>query len=202
MNIATVLLAAGGSTRMGSPKQLLLYRGQTLVRRSTMTALASPCKPVHVVIGAEADPVRSNLEDLPVEIVENENWAQGVGSSLRVGLETALAGTPNLDAVLFMMCDQPHVTPDAIERLVSAYQQSGVPIVAAGYQNIVGVPALFSRSIFKDLLAVPPGEDPKCVIAAHAEQVFSISVPEAAIDIDTPKDYEALRWMSDQPQSV
>src|SRR5206468_342859 len=92
-----------------------------------------------------------------------------------------------------MLCDQPQVTAAAIGRLLSAYQQTRAPVVAAAYHNTVGVPALFSRSAFADLLALPADEGAKNVIAAHGERVVTISIPEGAMDIDTPDDYERLQ---------
>src|SRR5258707_219220 len=193
MTIAAILLAAGGSTRMGPPKQLLKYQGQSLVRRSALAALASLCRPVQVVVGCHADRVRQELNGLPVQIVDNDNWAMGMGSSIRAGLQAALDRTPHLDAAVFMVCDQPHVNASAIGRLLNAYQQTRAPVVASAYQNTTAVPALFGRSLFPDLLALPADQGAKAVIMTHAERVVSVSLPEGAMDVDTVSDYERLQ---------
>src|SRR5258707_12190595 len=107
MTIAAILLAAGGSTRMGSPKQLLKYQGQSLVRRSALAALASVCRPVQVVVGCHADRVGQELNGLPVQIVENDNLARGMGSTKHAGLQAPLDRTPHADPGRAMLMTQP-----------------------------------------------------------------------------------------------
>src|SRR5437588_10860570 len=107
-SIGIVILAAGASTRMGTPKQLLRYAGQTLLRRAAETALASQGRPVVVVLGAGSERCRPELEGLPVRIVENPGWEQGMSASLRIGIEALLVGAEEaLEAVIFMLCAQP-----------------------------------------------------------------------------------------------
>src|SRR6266436_9799703 len=109
-SIGLIVLAAGASTRMGTPKQLLLHEGRTFLRRAGETALASACHPVVVVLGAHADQLQVELERLPVLIVENRRWEEGMSSSIRVGLETLVAEDEGLDGAVIMLCDQPFVT--------------------------------------------------------------------------------------------
>src|SRR5688572_11780814 len=108
MKVGVILLAAGASSRMGSPKQLLRYRGQTLIRRAAEAAIASICDRVAVVIGSNASQMRRELDDLPVSVVENQNWQTGMSSSIRAGLDDLRQYDP--DGVLIMLCDQPFVT--------------------------------------------------------------------------------------------
>src|ERR1041384_940582 len=126
MKIGIIVLAAGASSRMGSPKQLLPFRGQTLIRRAAEAALASSCDRVAVVIGSHASQMRRELEDLPVSVVENQNWQTGMSSSIRAGLDDL--HVDDLDGALIMLCDQPFVTADILNNLVATHHKTGKPI--------------------------------------------------------------------------
>lgn len=141
MSIGVIILAAGGSTRLGSPKQLLRFDGQTLIRRAANAALESRCDRVVIVIGSRAEEVKRELKGLPVLIVENTEWQSGMSSSLRAGLSEVI----NYDAVLIMLCDQPLVTADVLDNLIETHHKTGMPIVASDYGSSRGVPALFSK---------------------------------------------------------
>jgi|SRR5262245_55970121 len=118
--VAAVVLAAGGSTRMGSPKQLLLLDGESLVRRAAKTALASRCSAVFVVVGAHAAAVARELDGLALTVVENLHWRDAMGSSLSIGIKAIAAAQPNFAAALITLADQPGVTPELLDRLVAA----------------------------------------------------------------------------------
>jgi molybdenum cofactor cytidylyltransferase len=189
-NIALVLLAAGGSTRMGSPKQLLPYRGQPLVRHTAEIALASGCDPVMVVLGSHANEIRAALDGLEVVVVENTDWEQGMGTSIRAGVSGAeIMGA---EGVVLAMADQPLVTAEILKRLVEEHEETSRPIIASEYSGTVGVPAFFTREFFPKLKALMPTEDCKAVILANLEQSIRITCPEAEMDIDTPDDYQTL----------
>ena len=175
---------------MGSPKQLLRYRGQTLIRRAAEAAVASSCDQVTVVIGSNASQMRRELEDLPVSVVENQNWQTGMSSSIRAGLDD-LRGH-DLDGVVVMLCDQPFVTTGILNDLVTTHRQTGKPIVASVYETTKGVPAFFSRQLFAELTALSADEGARRIIAKHPELVATINFPEGAIDIDTPHDTKKL----------
>ena len=191
--VGVVILAAGASTRMGTPKQLLPLQGRSFLRHAAETALASVCQPVVVVLGAYAERLRQEVEDLPVQVVENLRWAEGMSSSVGAGV-AALEATPDkISAVVLTLCDQPFVSAEVINQIVEAYHVTGKPIVASEYAGTLGVPALFSRTFFSELKALRRGEGAKQVIAKHAHEVFGVPFPEGAIDIDTPKDYEQFQ---------
>jgi molybdenum cofactor cytidylyltransferase len=190
--IGIVILAAGASTRMGQPKQLLLHRGQTLLRRAVETALASVCGPVVVVIGAHAELVRREVEELPVLVAENREWEKGMSSSIRTGLHELTMTNPEIEAVIVMLADQPLVTAALINQLVDVSRNTGKRIVASAYGKVLGVPALFSRELFADITALNANEGARQVIASHPDDVATVSFPEAAVDVDTPRDYELL----------
>jgi molybdenum cofactor cytidylyltransferase len=192
--VAIVILAAGGSVRLGRPKQLLLYQGQSLLRRAARTALEAACGPVAVVLGAHADQMLPEIADLTVTIVHNVEWESGMGSSLRCGLESllALSGDP-LEAVIVMLCDQPHVSPELLRTLAEHNGAGG--IVACEYNGTVGVPALFSAALFEELRKLPSDAGAKVLLARHRDIVTRIPFPEGAIDIDTAEDYTALQGL-------
>ncbi|WP_257450023.1 nucleotidyltransferase family protein [Archangium lipolyticum] len=186
-----VLLAAGGSTRLGHSKQLLRWNGRSLLRRAAETALASGCHPVVVVLGAEADAHRAELAGLSVRDVENTRWREGMGGSLRLGME-ALRETPSLEAVVLMVCDQPAVTAEHLMALRRTHQERGQPIVASGYAGTVGVPALFDRSLFAELEALPASAGARPLLAKDPGRVAVVPLPGGELDVDTPEDVERL----------
>ncbi|MDQ2799683.1 MAG: nucleotidyltransferase family protein, partial [Armatimonadota bacterium] len=138
-SIGLILLAAGGSARLGHPKQLLPYKGRTLLRHSAETALGSLCRPIIVVLGARADQLRPELADLEVLIAENRDWEQGMGSSISVGLAALETTAPNLTGVILMLCDQPLITGDNLNALAQTQQDTGSPFVASEYAETRGV---------------------------------------------------------------
>jgi molybdenum cofactor cytidylyltransferase len=178
---------------MGTPKQLLLHEGQTLLRRAAETALASSCHPVVVVLGAQAEQVQVELDRLPVLIVENRRWEEGMSSSIRVGVEALVAEDEEVDGAVIMLCDQPFVTVGVINELVETHRQTGKPIVASEYGKACGVPALFSNELFVEIAALKGSQGAKQIIANHPRDLATVSFPEGAVDVDTPKDYEQLR---------
>ena len=187
--IGIIILAAGGSLRLGKPKQLLEYEGKSLLRRSAEAALACECENVVVVLGFEADELGKEVFDLPVKIVLNDLWVEGIGSSIKAGLAELLEGSPDISAVVVMLCDQPYVNEKTISSLVNTYRSSGKPIVAAEYDGIVGVPALFDREMFDELMNVEGDAGARVVIRQNlGDKVATVPAPEAAFDVDTPEE--------------
>lgn len=191
--VAGIVLAAGGSSRMGRPKQLLPFRGRSLLRHAAGVALAGGCDPVVVVLGAGADRLRAELDGLPVTTAENPDWEQGPGTSVRAGVAAVGAA----DAVVFLLCDQPLVDAAHVRRLVAAHRATGRPMVASGYGGSVGVPALFARACFPALLATPPAAGAKPLLTRDPDAVAVVSFPAGAVDLDTPADYERRRTTAD-----
>jgi molybdenum cofactor cytidylyltransferase len=184
--IAVVLLAAGGSSRLGSPKQLLVHQGKTLLRRAAEEACGSSCKEVVVVIGREPEKMRAELEGLTVRIVENPQWAEGMGTSISAGF-TGLEA----DAAIIMLCDQPRVTLRDLDVLAAAYRVKKRSVVTATYAGVRGPPVLFAREHFDALRALEGDHGARRVIAA-ARDVEEIPMPYAAVDVDTEEDYRRL----------
>ena len=196
MNSSTIglmILAAGASTRMGTPKQLLAYRGCSFIRHMAEVAIASVCQPIVVVLGANAEQIKPEISQLPVQIVENPQWDEGMSASIRIGLEALLGVNQNLEAVAIVLCDQPFVSFPILDRIVEAYHLTSKPIIASEYAGTLGVPVLFSCTLFSELMALKSNEGAKKLVKKHIHEVFSVPFPEGSIDIDTPTDYEQLQ---------
>ncbi len=190
-SIGVILLAAGVSARLGEPKQLLRFRGETLLRRSAKIALAASNR-VIVTLGARIEILRKEIEDLPVVIVENKNWETGMSGSIKVGLKKFLDDADKVKAIIVMVCDQPFVNENLLKKIITKFQETGSPIVACEYQNALGVPALFCKNLFPELLALDAQTGAKQLIKKYHAQTAAISFPEGAFDIDTPADYANL----------
>lgn len=195
--VGVVVLAAGASRRMKRPKQLLKFEGKTLVRRAAETALGAHCKIVCVVLGAHAEKIKAEISDLPVEIAVNDNWRAGMGASLQAGLKKLLAIEPELSAAVVMLCDQPFVDSALIVRLIRKFQAGKSPVAACEYAGTTGVPAIFSRELFDEILRLPAEGGAKTLFEKYTDAIEKIRAPGAVFDVDTPCDYEDLIAKSD-----
>jgi molybdenum cofactor cytidylyltransferase len=190
--IGIVILAAGGSSRLGQPKQLLVYQGRSLLHRTVDTALSVPQAPVIVVLGAGADLIRKEITDMKVAVMENLEWQTGMASSIRAGLSALIKTHPKTEAVILLLCDQPLLCPEVLEALIQKQNQTGSAIVASEYGNVLGVPALFCRSLFPELLALEGEFGARQVIEKHRKDAVGIYFAGGSIDIDTADDYARL----------
>jgi molybdenum cofactor cytidylyltransferase len=183
-----VVLAAGASTRLGRPKQLLQLRGEALVRRAARVALEAGCFPVVVVEGAV--PLAEVLEGLEVELARCGAWARGPGASLRCGVE-ALAS--RADGVVVLLADMPGIEVEDVRRLCAA---PGL-VAAAAHGEVLGVPARFSGAALSVLAQVPDERGAGPWLSANAARVTPVPMPRAGEDVDTPEDAAALGLASD-----
>jgi molybdenum cofactor cytidylyltransferase len=188
--IAAVLLAAGGSSRLGRPKQSLRYQGCSLLRRAAEAALEGGCGRAVVVLGAEADQLRPELEGLSVTAVLNERWNDGMAGSIRAGVEEALRGSDSPDALLLLLCDQPHLSAGVVRRVLDAFDRRPGRCVACEYEETVGPPALFERSWFDALLRLEGDQGAKRILRDAGEALVRVPWPEGAVDIDHPDDLD------------
>jgi molybdenum cofactor cytidylyltransferase len=177
---------------MGQLKQLLPYGRETLVRWAARNALGSVCNPVFTVLGSASEMIRAELEHLPIQLLDNPEWMDGIGSSIRCGVRGALAAHSDLDAIVLLLADQPHVTAATINRLVETAEKVRKSIIASAYSDTVGVPALFSRVTFNELRNLRSERGAKQFIASCNDHVVTVSKPEAERDIDTPDNYREL----------
>jgi molybdenum cofactor cytidylyltransferase len=192
ISVGAVVLAAGASSRMGSPKQTLRFRGESLLRRAVLAATGAGCRPVVVVTGAHAELCRRELEGLDVQEVFNASWETGMASSVRAGIEGLVGMDANVSAAILLLCDQPHVTSDVISSLLAAQQATGRPIIASTYGESFGVPALFRGTLFKELMQLEGMSGAKEIIKRHALEAHFLPFPCGEVDVDTPHDFSRL----------
>ncbi|MBD2449960.1 nucleotidyltransferase family protein [Nostoc sp. FACHB-152] len=192
-DIGIIILAAGASTRLGQPKQLLTYQGKALIRHIADIAIQSQCQPIVLVLGAYAETIKSHLTNLDIHIIYNQHWSDGMASSIKCGLNAIQAISPNIEAVVLMLSDQPFVSPNLIKELVAEYQTTNSLIVASKYADIVGVPALFHKTLFSELALLQGDMGARKTIRQYYSNCVSIPFAEGVIDIDTLEDYEQLQ---------
>ena len=186
-NVGAVILAAGGSTRLGAPKQFLQWEGESLVRRAVRAAAEADCAPVVVVVGRDSERIAVELRDTPAQLVPNPEWESGLGSSIRTGIETLLSADAQPDAVVLLACDQPFVDASLIAALIAQWDSSGNRIVASRYANTLGVPALFDRSCFAALMELPNDSGAKALIKSRTGATSRRWSLKRARSISTPR---------------
>ena len=190
--IAGIVLAAGQSSRLGRPKQLLPVHGEPLIRHTLRRVLASSLDQVILVVGHEADLVRDAVAGLPVECVFNPDSAAGQSTSVRAGLA---ALSPEIESAVFILGDQPGVDPKVIDSLIASWRTSRPPVVAPRYEDRMGNPVLFDRRVFTKLAALEGDSGARLVVRAYHDsgelQLVPVAGP-APPDVDTEADYAAL----------
>ena len=187
-----IILAAGNSSRLGRPKQLLPYRGKTLLTHTTTEALNAGLHPVVVVTGAFQEEVSDSLHGQSVDIIFNPAWEEGMASGIVAGLSNLLSLHPDVDAVIITVCDQPFISSALLLQLVGTFDMSGKGIVACTYADSVGTPVLFGRSYFEQLLALTGSEGAKKLLKQYPDDFAVIDFPDGDIDIDTKEDARKL----------
>ena len=193
MRVGAVILAAGSSSRLGTPKQLLQFRGRSLLRNAALAAIGATCAPVVVVTGANAELAANEVDGLAVHVERNARWESGMGSSVSAGIARLLEADPAVAAVVVLLCDQPLVSADLIGTLIAAHHATGSTVVASSYAGSLGVPALFGRELFDELSHLDGAAGAKVVIARHASEAHFVPFPDGEMDVDTPEDYARLR---------
>ncbi len=191
--IGIVILAAGSSSRLGKPKQLLFYQNKSLIEHITVEAVKADLYPIVIVTGANAEQVSLALNKKDEEIVYNEHWQQGMASSIVAGISKMLLLDDNVEAALIAVCDQPFVTAELLQALINKKAETGKGIVACTYADTAGTPVLFDRKYFIDLQQLKGEEGAKKLLKLYEADLVTVSFPQGSIDIDTKADYKALK---------
>jgi molybdenum cofactor cytidylyltransferase len=191
-NIPILLLAAGSSSRMGQSKQLLAIQGKTLIRRMAEICLSAETGKVIVVLGANENEHRKEIQDLPVIILLNPDWDKGMGTSIKAGVKYITSQLHASAGVIISVCDQPHLTARHLIQLTQQFVFDKELIIASTYAGVQGVPALFDAFYFSSLLKLESGEGAKKVIQKNSQAVIELPFPEGAIDLDTIADYNTF----------
>ena len=188
-----VILAAGASTRLGEPKQLLQYNGKTLLDHSVNEAVNAKADAVVVILGKNADLFKNEIHKEKVSVLINKDWEEGMASSVRLGLASLLKIKPYIDSVIFMVCDQPHISASVLNELIATQQKTTKQIVTCNYGGTIGPPALFHKKYFRELAKLNGDIGAKNIIQQNMHDVATVLFPEGKIDIDTKEDYDALK---------
>ena len=191
-NCAVVIIAAGESKRLGSPKQLLLLDKDSMLNRLIKMVQKSVDFPIYLVLGANAEKIKAQLPITNLNIVENNEWQEGMGSSIRIGVQAVIDSANKHDGILILVCDQPHLSESSIKDLISLQDNKKSAITASFYANIAGTPALFHQSVFSDLLALNGDQGAKRIIQERDQELAKLQFEKGVLDIDTPEDYQQL----------
>jgi molybdenum cofactor cytidylyltransferase len=189
-NTAVIVLAAGQSERMGTPKQLLPVNGETLLSRICRIALDFNGSGVLVVLGAYAAEVKETLDHLPVESVVNPDWKKGMGSSLSFGITQAMHRWPEVNILIILLCDQPLVDSGILNLLLQKHLKGNKPLIASDYGHAMGPPVLVHKSKFSLFTEFEGKEGAKKILLENRSDLDLISFPEGIMDIDTPEDWQ------------
>ncbi|HEX7101966.1 MAG TPA: nucleotidyltransferase family protein [Nitrolancea sp.] len=190
--IAAVILAAGSSSRLGEPKQLLDLGGQPVLAHTLAAVRRTSLTPRFIVLGHAADKIKQRIDLNGVETIFNPGFQSGQSSSVRVALD---ALPPDVDAAVFILGDQPLVEPAVIDRLARAYRAENAPIIQPNYREGRGNPVLIARALFSELAQVNGDTGARPLIQRHREAVFLVDATEFARpdDIDTREDYDRVQ---------
>lgn len=190
--IANIILAAGESKRLGRPKQLLEINSETLIERITRLSMNSKAISTTVVLGANAESISSKLSNSQISITINHNWKEGLGSSIVCGVNAVLKNNANIDAVLLLLCDQPHVDTQLLNSIIEEYNTTQSTIINCDYGNESGPPVLFDKTFFSQLLELSGQTGAKNIINQNLDLVTSIPFAKGRIDIDTESEYNSF----------
>lgn len=191
--VGIVVLAAGGSSRLGSPKQLLSFNGKTLLRHTLEVATQAKPGALVAVLGADAKRIEPETNGLQVHVVTNAGWQQGIASSIRCGVDAVCEIMPHCEAVIIMLCDQPFVSVELLHKLVENAQGPETLIAASSYGGVTGVPALFKQELFRELQQLEGDTGARTLMLKYADKLIAVPFAGGGKDIDTAEDYHRLQ---------
>jgi molybdenum cofactor cytidylyltransferase len=193
-SVGAIVLAAGASSRLGQPKQLLMYRGESLLERAIRLANEAGVAPVLTIVGANRELILSSVNFGNSMLVINEQWAQGISTSIHAGLDALDANARHASGVLIMACDQPRLAADHLRMLVNRFALQAEPsIVASAYAQVLGIPAVFPRKVFAALYALQGDKGARALLVDPPCPLISVPFAGGEVDIDSPDDLSALQ---------
>ncbi len=191
-NIGVVILAAGSSSRLGHPKQLVEFQNKTLLQHVIDAAVPFKFMPSVLVLGAHADEIRKSTDLNNFTVLHNDNWSEGIASSIRLGVSESITLNNSLNGILFLLSDQPFVTTELVERLIQNHTEGNQPITACVYKENTGVPAIFGRNFFSQLTDLKGDVGAKKIIAQNSDRINPIVFEDGSFDVDTAEDHKRL----------
>jgi len=187
-----IILAAGSSSRFGSTKQLVHFKGKTLLQHTIEEATEAGAEPIIVVTGANANEISKEIKNEKIEIVFNKDWEQGMALGIIIGLKKAISLNNKMEKAIIAVCDQPFISSSLFQQLYQKQNESAKYIVACCYADTIGTPALFTQKYFDVLMKLKGDEGAKKLMKTYSEDVATVDFPKGYIDIDTKEDYENL----------
>jgi molybdenum cofactor cytidylyltransferase len=185
-----IILAAGNSTRMGEPKQLMMYKNKTFLQHIIGEAKNANLEPLICVTGYQSDHITKSISVMNTDIVYNEDWSDGMGTGIAAGIKRLLLS--DVDSVILAVSDQPHISSELFLNMEKLKETSGKGIVACSYASTLGTPVLFGKRYFNDLKSLSGDEGAKKIVKMNIPDVCTIEFEKGNIDIDTKEDYEKL----------
>lgn len=188
-SVAAIILAAGASRRLGQPKQLLRHGGETLLERAIRLASEAGAAPVITILGAHHETIRVAVAFQGAAIVVNDKWEQGIASSIHAGITALDAAAQHASGVMILSCDQPRLTAAHVRALIETFTAQTEPtIVASAYAGVHGVPAVFPRPIFPELLALRGDQGARKLLVRPPCSLVALAFEGGEVDIDLPSD--------------
>jgi molybdenum cofactor cytidylyltransferase len=191
--LPAVIVAAGSSSRLGQPKQLLLVNGEPLLQRAVRIAREAGASPVFVVLGAHREVIEATIDFTWARIVNNEHWPDGIATSICAGVRALEKEVSDCSGALLMLCDQPSVTAEHLRKMIHEFAQSDESEVASVYAAKRGIPAIFPHQAFSDLLALRGDKGARGLLTDPGRRVIEVPLAGGEIDIDRPEDLTHLR---------
>ena len=193
-SVGAIVLAAGASSRLGQPKQLLIYRGESLLERAIRLANEAGAEPVLTIVGANQELILSAVNFGSSMPVINEQWAQGISTSIHAGLDALEANVPQASGVLIMACDQPRLAVHHLSALIHRFALQAEPsIVASAYAQVLGIPAVFPQRVFAALHELQGDKGARALLVDPPCPLIPVPFAGGEVDIDWPDDLSALR---------
>jgi molybdenum cofactor cytidylyltransferase len=193
MSKGIIILAAGAATRMGKAKMLLPFSNGHILSHILEQAVSVETNNLCMVTGFYHAEIEKNIDSKSIEIIYNQNWKEGMASSIRKGLLTLLEKDKDISTVLLLVADQPYLHGELLKEIYQVYHKTNRGIVAAQYGNTKGTPVLFDKKYFAQLLALKGDIGAKSILQQNEADCAVVNFPLGAIDIDTPEDYENLQ---------
>ena len=191
-NMGAVILAAGSSSRLGHPKQLVEHKGKPLLQHTVDCINEFEFNPSLVVLGANSDEILASINSYSNSVITNNEWSEGIASSIRFGLEKSLELNPSLKHIFYLLSDQPYVSSDIIQKLIDRHLTGNQLVTACTYKDNIGVPAIFNESLFPELMTLKGDTGAKKVMMQHRKNIQTIPFDGGAFDVDTEDDVEKL----------
>nr|WP_299242867.1 nucleotidyltransferase family protein [uncultured Aquimarina sp.] len=185
-------MAAGSSSRLGSPKQLLPWKNTSLIANEVEKSLKLKRLVTVVVLGAHFEIIQKEIKHFPVEILYNKNWKSGMGASISFGIRHILNDDILYDAVLISLIDQPFIDEVHFGKLISEFDKNQNTIITTGMKDRMGVPAIFPRGYFEELLALNEDYGARMIIKNNMNQIITVDGKDMTDDIDTIEQYRVL----------